>query len=181
MKIPGVTSRCYHTARKGARLTIMRLCLYLTPELIVAPLAESTKGGIIRELVGRVAEQKDLCNAQELFDAVMAREKTSSTFLPSGIAIPHARIATVSDIVVAMGITQEPTLDDDAQADLTARIFCLFFSPLHEKEFGRHLKLLARISAIFCETEFIEQIVPMTDPKMIFEALQKRERELDEE
>lgn len=159
----------------------MQICLYLTPELIVAPLQENTKNGIVRELVLHLARQKNLVNLDAMLKAVLDRETTGSTFLPSGVAIPHARIPDVNDIVITMGITREPVQDTTGQDALRARVFCVFFSPVHDKEFGRHLKLLARISALFSDTDFIEEISSLEGPKEIFEALQKRERELDED
>lgn len=159
----------------------MQLCLYLTPESIIAPLTTGTKDAIIRELITQLIERHRIANPDQVTSAVLEREETSSTFLPSGIAIPHARVPEVSDIVVAIGVAPEPVVDTANGDGLTARIFCLFLSPTRDKEFGRHLKLLARISAIFSDPEFIEQIAAMTDPKEIFKALQKRERTLDEE
>jgi len=159
----------------------MQLCLYLTPESVVAPVKGDTKDAIISELVNQLVTRHRLSNAESVTAAVLEREATSSTFLPSGIAIPHARVQEVSDIVVALGVTPAPIKDSTNSDGLTARIFCLFLSPIRDKEFGRHLKLLARISAIFSDPEFIEQISQMNDPKEIFQALQKRERTLDEE
>lgn len=159
----------------------MKLCLYLTPELIIAPLASTTKEGIIAELVRRLAAQRGINDASNLLTAVMERERTGSTFLPSGIAIPHARVASVNDIVIAMGVSREPVEDTDGPNALSARIFCLFFSPTLDKEFGRHLKLLARISAVFSDPEFIDEIASLSDAGQIFEALQKRERTIDQE
>jgi PTS system nitrogen regulatory IIA component len=159
----------------------MQICLYLTPELIVSPLEENTKDGIIRELVLHLANQKNLPNPDGLMNAIMEREATGSTFLPSGIAIPHARVPEVNDIILTMGIAQDPVQDNGGQNGLQARVFCLFFSPVHDKEFGKHLKLLARISALFSDTDFIEEIGSLKGPMEIFETLQKRERELDEE
>ena len=157
----------------------MQLCLYLTPESIVAPIKGETKDAIIKELVEQLVERHRLPNADEVLFAVQDREKTSSTFLPSGIAIPHARVGEVSDIVVALGVTPAPITDNSTSSDgLSARIFCLFLSPTRDKEFGRHLKLLARISAVFSDPEFIESIAGMSNSKDIFEALQRRERAL---
>lgn len=159
----------------------MQLCLYLTPELIVCPLRGTSKEEIIRELALHLAVHKGIADAEGLFTAAMEREHTGSTFLPSGVAIPHARVADMNDIAVVMGIAPQPVHDENGTSALTAQIFCLFFSPTDDKEFGRHLKLLARISAIFCDTDFIEHIGSLANPRAVFEALQKRERTLDEE
>lgn len=159
----------------------MQLCLYLTPELIVSQLQESTKDGIVRELVRHLANQKKISNPDAIMNAIEERDATGSTFLPSGIAIPHARVPEVEDIVMAMGVSKVPVQDSSSENGLRARVFCIFLSPIHDKEFGKHLKLLARISALFSDVDFIEEIASMTDAKEIFETLQKHERELDEE
>jgi len=159
----------------------MQLCLYLTPELIISPLKETAKKGIIRELVRHLVKQKKLPNPEAIIKAIEERDATGSTFLPSGIAIPHARVPEVEDIVMAMGVSKVPVQDNSSENGLRARVFCIFLSPIQDKEFGKHLKLLARISALFSDVDFIEEISSMTDAKEIFEALQKHERELDEE
>lgn len=159
----------------------MQICLYLTPELIVTPLEENTKDGIVRELVMHLARQKNLPDPDGMLKAVMERDATGSTFLPSGIAIPHARVAEVDDIVLTMGVAKDPVQDTNGQNGLQARVFCVFLSPIHDKEFGKHLKLLARISALFSDTDFIDEISSLSNPGEIFETLQKHERELDEE
>jgi len=159
----------------------MQICLYLTPELIVSPLQENTKDGIVRELVQHLVHQKKISDPDAVMKAILDRDATGSTFLPSGIAIPHARVTEVEDIVLAMGVSKEPVQDTSSQNGLRARVFCIFLSPIHDKEFGKHLKLLARISALFSDVDFIEQISSSEEPKAIFEALQKHENEFDKE
>jgi len=158
----------------------MQLCLYLTPELIVTPLSATTKDGVIRELAEHLAAQKHLPNAAHILKSILEREASSSTFLPSGIAIPHARLGEVSDIMVTLGVSKTPLQDTDGSDGLNANLFCLFLSPMVDKEFGKHLKLLARISAVFNDPDFIAQLTTLATPREVFEAIQKRERTLDE-
>jgi nitrogen PTS system EIIA component len=158
----------------------MQICLYLTPELIITPLTATTKDGVIRELAEHLVAEKHIPNGDHILEAILEREASSSTFLPSGIAIPHARLGEISDIMITMGVSRTPIKDNGDADALNANLFCLFLSPMVDKEFGRHLKLLARISAVFNDPDFIAQLTTLATPRDVFEAIQKRERNLDE-
>jgi len=82
--------------------------------------------------------------------------------------------------MIAMGVSTTPIKDNGDTDALNANLFCLFLSPMVDKEFGRHLKLLARISAVFNDPDFIAQLTALATPRDVFEAIQKRERTLDE-
>ncbi len=160
----------------------MQLTHYITPDEIIVPLKGTTKDAVYKELVTHLSRENRIKDAGRLLKAILEREESASTFLPIGVAIPHARIPDVDDIVVAMGVTSHDIKDTAKDAaPLTANVFCLFFSPTEDKEFGRHLKLLARIAAVFSDTKLVPEIAKMDSAEDIFERLQVREREMSEE
>ena len=161
---------------------LMQLSHYITPQEIIIPLKGTTKDAIYKELVRHIVAQNHLKDKDKLVKAIQDREASASTFLPMGIAIPHARISNIKDIIMAMGVTQLPIKDTIKDSPpMSVNVFCMFFSPTEEKEFGRHLKLLARIAAIFSDTKLVPELVKMKSPDDIFERIQRRERELSEE
>ncbi len=157
----------------------MALSHYLNPKSIIAPLTSTNKAGVIRELVHHLAAENELGDEAALLRMILEREEKTSTFLPMGVAIPHARTEMVSDIIMVMGTSPEG-IDDDGPEPLRAHVFFLFLSPTQEKEFGRHLKLLARLASVFDELEFTVELSKQTDPDEIFAEIQRREREIDE-
>lgn len=157
----------------------MALSHYLNPKSIIAPLAATTKAGVIRELVHHLATENELGDEEALLQMILEREEKTSTFLPMGVAIPHARTEMVSDIIMVMGTSPEG-VQDEGPEPLCANIFFLFLSPTQEKEFGKHLKLLARLASIFDELDFTVELSKLTDPDEIFAQIQRREREIDE-
>lgn len=160
----------------------MQLTHYITPKEIVIPLKAVTKEGIYKELVGHLSQWHKIKDKDGLLKAILEREESASTFLPIGVAIPHARISDVNDIVVVMGVSNHPVKDTAKDAaPLTANVFCLFFSPTEDKEFGRHLKLLARIAAVFSDKNLVPELAKMHSAEEVFEKLQVREREMSEE
>lgn len=160
----------------------MQLTHYIAPDEIIVPLKETTKDGVYRELVDYLAEKNHLKDKKKLVQAIFDREASNTTFLPIGVAIPHARIPDIKDIVVVMGVTPQPVKDTTPDAaPITAQVFCLFFSPTEEKEFGRHLKLLSRIAAIFSDTNLVPELAKLKTPDEVFDRIQLRERKMSEE
>ncbi len=80
---------------------------YLQPETLCPRLKANTREGVIRELLDRIAETGALADPAAAFDAILEREKSLSTGLEHGIAIPHARTAAVSRLVCAVGLKPE--------------------------------------------------------------------------
>lgn len=157
----------------------MQLSHYLTPQSIVVPLKGTTKSQVFAELVESLTTRQGIGNAKKLLESIEEREHSASTFLPMGIAVPHARVPDVTEVTMTTGISPTGIRDDADQAPLIAHMIFLFFSPTEEKEFGKHLKLLARIAAVFSDPNLVQEVSRLTTPEQIFARIQKRERQID--
>lgn len=156
----------------------MILCHYLTPDRIVGPLEGKTKEELLRHLSCSLAEKSHIADREQLATDILERESKGSTFLPTGIAIPHARVSYVPELSVVLGIIPGGFLEADDAAP-TYLIF-LFASPIQETETGKSLKFLAKISATFRDPEFVKTVAGIKDPMEIFSIIQRTERELAE-
>lgn len=83
----------------GDRITLDK---HLDPSRVIQ-LTATTKDGALVELVDSVAQAPEVADRDALLEAVRNREKLLSTGIGLGIAIPHARIESVSGFVVAVG------------------------------------------------------------------------------
>jgi mannitol/fructose-specific phosphotransferase system IIA component (Ntr-type) len=157
---------------------IMNLCHYLTQNNILFVKDTSSKEVILSFLAAELAKLNNLKNSKDLVQSILTREQEGSTFLPTGIAIPHTRTPDVSEIALAMGVI--PQGFKESPDSESTYLVTLFFSPIKDKEFGRHLKLLAKISAIFRDPGFVKEIANLGDPSKIFTAIQQKERDIEE-
>jgi PTS system nitrogen regulatory IIA component len=75
-----------------------------------------------REVLSALAENLALCpqvkNRRELIEEILRRDELMSTAIGRGIAIPHVRLSSVTDLVVSVGIcgagiADFQTLDDE--------------------------------------------------------------------
>ena len=68
-------------------------------------LNHSSKHDTLLELAANLATAPQIKNSQELALEIMKREELMSTAIGKGIAIPHVRLHSVTDIVVSVGIS----------------------------------------------------------------------------
>ncbi|MEW5816249.1 MAG: diadenylate cyclase [Spirochaetota bacterium] len=80
----------------------MNLCEYLSPERIVF-LKSRNKIDAIRELVETTCSSIPELNAENIFQAVLARESVVSSWVAPGIAIPHGRLPGLNKFILALG------------------------------------------------------------------------------
>ena len=134
----------------------MTLLEILSPEAIVVNLQGETKEEIIAELSKLVAKNCQIANSDDIFQAVIEREKIMSTGIGDGIAIPHGKSDSVDKLVAALG-TKRRGVDFEALDGEPAYVFFLLVSPTNIS--GPHIKALARISRYLKNEEFKKRLI----------------------
>lgn len=115
---------------------------HLAPERVVE-LTARTKDDVLVEMVNAVATSDAVNNRDELLDAVRAREKILSTGIGLGIAIPHARIGSIHQFVVAVG-RHAAGLDFESIDQKPVHVVVLIAGPKDTQK--PYLELLAQLS-----------------------------------
>ena len=150
----------------------MILTQILQPACVKVPLESKDKESVISELVDLLDAERLLLDKSEALEAVMTREKTRSTGIGSGIAIPHGKCKAVKELVMAIGIAHEKI--DFARIDgKPVGIIILLVSPLDQT--GPHIQALARISRLMINEEFKQSLENATSAEQVYELLSKKE------
>ena len=100
---------------------------------------------MIREFAAHVCAAGKVRDADELARVLLERESMGSTGIGDGVAIPHGKLRTLGEVIVAFGRSHRG-VDYQSLDDKSAYLFFLLVSP--ENSPGEHLKMLARISRI---------------------------------
>ena len=146
----------------------MNLKSVLTAETISLHLKGSTKEEIINELLDILVAAGKIKNREAAYEAVMDREQKMSTGMKHGIAIPHGKSATISDLVACIGISDK-SVDFDSLDHEPSRIFIMTLSPVEKT--GPHLQFLAEISLLFKSAEKRQEILNAQSPDSIIKVL----------
>jgi fructose-specific phosphotransferase system IIA component len=136
--------------------TSEELLSLIRPDCISLKLRGETKEELIAELVDILAAGGALEDRDTALADVLTREKTMSTGMQHGIALPHGKTEGVKDMAVAVGIKREG-IDFDSLDGEKSRIFILVASP--KKTSGPHIQFLAAISAVLNNEELRRELI----------------------
>lgn len=103
------------------------------------------KNEVLEKLCQLVGEAPQVKNPQELREGIFRREELMSTGLGLGLAVPHIRLDSITDVVAAAGICAEPVTDYETLDDKPVRLVFLIAASTGQQEM--HIKLLAQIAS----------------------------------
>ncbi len=146
----------------------MRLTDILTPRRIKVPLTSDTKAGVIEELVDLLAADGTLNDRDRMLQAVMEREKTRTTGIGEGLAIPHGKSSAAADLAMALGEAPDG-VDFESVDGKPVTIVFLLVSPMDKT--GPHIQALARLSKAMTDVELKESLEKADSPQKAYELL----------
>ena len=115
-----------------------------------------TKTESLDELVNTLIKGGLKLHSAKVIEVLQQREKLGSTGIGDGLAIPHGKISTLDEIVVAFGRSKKG-VDFDSLDGKPVHIFFLLLAP--ENSVGQHLKVLAKISKMFKKDNFRQKLI----------------------
>ncbi len=130
------------------------------------------KWDAIQRLVERLVEGGRLpAEASEsVLEAVVARERSMSTGMERGIAIPHAAVDGIEAVVAQMGIiTREEGLAFESIDAQPARLVVLLIIPRSQKLL--HIRTLADLARVLGNESVREELLAAKTPKAALAAL----------
>jgi fructose-specific phosphotransferase system IIA component len=155
-------------------VTKMVLTQILQPSCVKVPLEGKGKNAAITELVDLLNTNGLLGDRDVVLEAVLAREKTRSTGIGSGIAIPHGKCKAVRELVMAIGVTGEP-IDFASVDDKPVKIILLLVSPADQT--GPHIQALAKISRLMLDEKFKQGLEEASSAENAYELISNKENE----
>jgi len=130
--------------RKSPQFASVQLENIISPDRILF-LNHSTKRDALLALSDNLANAPQVKNRQELAAEILKREELMSTAIGRGIAIPHVRLSSVTDLVVSVGISQCDIIDFQTLDDQPVRL--LFMIAAAYNQHAYYLQTLSFFSA----------------------------------
>lgn len=136
----------------------MNLCQLVLPECVILELSQSEDEGVIAEMIdhlikiGRISqEQRD-----PFIQAVINRELQVGTGLGSGVAIPHARVEGIEEMIAVFGRSSEG-VDFESPDNALSHCIVLLLAP--EGQAAQHLQTLSELAKVFSQCECREELM----------------------
>jgi mannitol/fructose-specific phosphotransferase system IIA component (Ntr-type) len=154
----------------------MRLTELLSPEDMLLDFHPADKwssiGLLVDHLVRRARIPAEAVDA--IRTAVLARERSMSTGMERGIAIPHAAVEGVEQLAVALGIVHgEAGLNFESIDGQPARLVVLLVIPKNQKLL--HIRTLADVARVLAKESVRAELLAAETAEAAWQALRSGE------
>ncbi len=146
----------------------MKIAEILSPERVSQGHTFTSKKKALEELAALLARGIPGVPAADILTSLATREKLGSTGLGHGVAIPHGRMAGVTQSVGAFMRLKHP-LDYDAHDGQAVDLVFGLLVPQGATE--THLKHLAAIAEMFSDSTFCQKARESADEGALFQLL----------
>lgn len=138
--------------------------LTLTPERVLL-LEQGTKSEILTQLVDALATSPNVRNRDKLLEGIFEREKLMSTGIGFGVGVPHVRIDSVSDLVMAVAVCKQPVTDYASLDESPVQIICMLAA--RADQHTKYIRMLSAISSRLKDSASREEIIASSDPEAV--------------
>ncbi len=151
-----VDDRLSNSSKTLTENTSVRVQNILSPDRIVF-IEHSSRRDALVELSEVLGTAPQIKNLNELTVEILKREELMSTAIGRGIAIPHVRLSSVTDLVMAVGICRHDILDFQSIDDLPVRL--LFMVAAAYNQHAYYLQTLSFFSSKLKSAELREGLI----------------------
>ena len=155
----------------------MLLSELFSPRDLVVPFDPSDKWAAIRDLVQHLvtASRIDADQVGEVMEAVLSREKSMSTGMERGVAIPHAAVDHLESVAASLGVvTREGGLSFESVDGQPARFVVLLAIPRAQKLL--HIRTLADVARALSRDELRSDLLAAADSEEAYQVFARAER-----
>lgn len=134
----------------------MELTRLLGPSNVAVDVQADDKTALISAAVDLLEGNPAVKDLEAVRTAVLEREKTMSTGVGKGLALPHAKTSAVEDVLAAMLVSREPVEFESIDNDPVRIVFLLLG---RQDAKSQHVRILSRISRMMNREEYRDQVL----------------------
>ena len=133
----------------------------ISPDRILF-LNHASKRDSLLALADNLANAPQVKNRQELASEILKREELMSTAIGRGIAIPHVRLSSVTDLVVSVGISQCDVIDFQTLDDQPVRLMFMIAAAYNQHAY--YLQTLSYFSTKLKNKDLRASLLAVKNP-----------------
>jgi len=158
--------------KNGQNNALVQVQNILSPDRIVL-LNHSTRHDALVSRAETLGTAPPIKNRQELTVEILKREELMSTAIGRGIAIPHVRLSSVTDLVMAVGLCRNDIIDFQTIDDVPVRL--LFMIAAAYNQHAYYLQTLSFFSTKLKNTALREGLLAAATPLAAYNLLIAKE------
>lgn len=153
----------------------MKVIDLLDPSNIVADMSATSKQEALEELAATLVPGSEGLDLEMVVEVLMERERLGSTGIGDNVAIPHGKLADLSELKLAFGRSLKG-VDFESMDGKLSHLFFLLLAPINSA--GLHLKALAKISRMLMNGPLRENLMQAPESQDIYQLLADKDEEI---
>lgn len=134
-----------------------------TPGHVLCGIESDTRDLAIMEVLRKLAYEHGVGNVGHVFESVLAREEQMTTVIGEGIAIPHARVDSVSELVIGVATSKNGVLWPDGN-----RIHLLILLLIPKEKPGLYLQAVSALASVCSEADTAARIAGLSGAEEVW-------------
>jgi PTS system nitrogen regulatory IIA component len=130
---------------------------------------ETHKEPALKLMADVIARSARIRDRNELERAVFAREDLMSTGIGFSVAVPHVRLASVTDLVMAVGVSRHDIGDYESLDGRPVRIICMVAAGTNQH--ADYIRCLAAVSERLKDPVIRESVLNASSEQAVFDIL----------
>ena len=153
----------------------MRMSDFVVRDSISANLANTTKEGVIREMVDNLRKAGYFPGSEpdDIVKQIMKREMLGSTGIGRCVAIPHTKYTSVDKLVGTLAVSKVGVAFESLDGE-PVHVLVMLVSPQDRP--GDHLRALENVSRMLKDDNFVRKLRGAESPTEIWNLLTEQEQ-----
>jgi PTS system nitrogen regulatory IIA component len=135
---------------------------FFSPAEVICQIPEPDRDKALLDMLRLLAQRHEIGNIDEAHAAVLERENDLPTVVAPGLAMPHARLDAIDEIVVAVATSRTGIVYDAAKPDNRVKLVVLTLAPKAEP--GAYLQALGCLARICQDPSTAEAVAGFATP-----------------
>jgi len=128
----------------------------LAPNRVIF-ISQTSRHDALVELATALSSAPQVKRSDELVSEILKREELMSTAIGRGIAIPHVRLSSVTDLVMAVGVCKTPVTDFQPIDDIPVSLLFMIAAAYNQHSY--YLQTLSYFSAKLKKKELRDSLL----------------------
>lgn len=137
------------------------------PTQVICQTEKTNRDEILLDILHLLAYEHGIGNVNEAYQAVLAREKEMPTIVGPGIAMPHARLDAIDNIVVGVATSKNGTVYDSLNPANLIKLIILTLAPKSSP--GAYLQTVSSIAKICQDPSTADTVAGFTTPEKVWD------------
>lgn len=144
----------------------IRFSALFSPVDVICQTGETERDKALWEMLRRLAGRHEIADIDEVYEMVLARENDLPTVVAPGMAMPHAKLDELDEVLVAITTSREGILYDPRQSDNRVKLIVMTLAPKTAPE--AYLQTIGCVARICRDPSTADTVASLPTPEQVW-------------